>query len=243
MIKYVLYDDNPETFTPTSKSINKIMMKYECDYRIEKFEKYSKELEEIINQKDVLKIYLLDIEVPKVDGMNLASKIRENDWNSIIIFLTAHEDFRLNAFSERLMILDYICKKEKYQEQLEKCLNIAMEALEQNTKILKYKFNSVSYRIPLNEILYVTKVPLNKKCRIFTIGGEKYEIGGNIEKVCNKLGKGFKQSNKSCIVNIENIKTIDTCNNIITFINGKSIDSLSTRMKKGFEEYVMNYKS
>ena len=242
MIKFILYDDEEETFTKTSSIINKIMMKYECDYRIEKFTKYDYNLEKFMKHDDSQKIYLLDIEVPRVTGLDLATKIRKHDWNSIIIFLTAYEQYKKNVFSERLMIFDYICKDAKYEKQLEECIKTSIVALEKNNRLLKYKFNSITYRIPINEILYIVKVPFNKKCTIYTIKNERYEIGGTIEKVKQKLGKEFKQSHKSCIVNVENIKLIDSCSNIITFKNGKTIDLLSTRMRKSFEDYVLNYK-
>lgn len=243
MIKFVLYDDKEETFKKTSSIINTTMMKYECDYRIEKFTKYDCDLEKFMRYDNSQKVYLLDVEVPKVTGLDLAAKIRKDDWNSIIIFLTAYEQYRKNVFSERLMILDYVCKKNGYQEQLEKCIKTSITVLNKNDRLLKYKFNSITYRIPINEILYIVKVPLNKKCAIHTIKNEKYEIAGTIEKVKKQLGKEFKQSHKSCLVNVENVKLVDSCSNIITFKNGKTIDLLSTRMRKNFEEYVLNYKS
>lgn len=242
MIKFVLYDNEEETFETTSKIINNSMMEFDCDYRIEKFTGYNKKLEELISKDDTAKIYILDIEVPGVNGMTLASKIRKHDWNSIIIFLTIHEDYKINALVERLMMLDYVCKKEHFNEQLNKSIKTAIKVLGKNEKLLRYKFNSITHRIAINQILYITKVPLNKKCYIHTLNNEKFEIGGTIGKVKQQLGKEFKQSHKSCLVNVENVKLVDACNNIIVFKNGKSIDLLSTRMRKEFEEYVLNYK-
>ena len=242
MIKFIVYDDKKENIEQTTKIINNSMMESEYDYRIEKFQNYNQHLENIISKDNSTKIYILDIEVPEMDGISLASKIREHDWNSIIIFLTIHDEYVLNALMERLMMLDYICKKNNYKSQLNKTIKKAIEVLDKNKKIISYKFNSITYRIAINQILCITKVPLSKKCNIHTINNEKYEIGGSIDKIINMLGKEFKQSHKSCIVNIENVKLVDSCNNIIIFKNGKSIDLLSTRMKKEFEEYVMNYK-
>ena len=161
----------------------------------------------------------------------------------MIIFLTAYENYRKDAFSERLMILDYICKKNNYQKQLQECIKTSIIAFDKNQRLLKYKFNSITYRIPINEILYIMKVPFNKKCTIHTIKNDKYEIAGSIEKIKKELGDEFEQSHKSCLVNVENIKLIDSCSNVITFKNGKTIDLLSTRMRKKFEDYVLNYKN
>lgn len=242
MIKFVIYDDKKENIEATSNIINNTMMESDCDYRIEKYTAYNSKLESTIKDDKGAKIYLIDIEVPEVDGITLASRIRKYDWNSIIIFLTVHEEYVMEALLERLMMLDYICKKGNYKSQISKNIKTAIRILDKNEKLLRYKFNSITHRIAIKQILYITKVPFSKKCYIHTINNEKYEIGGSIDKVKRLLGKEFKQSHKSCIVNVENVKLVDTCNNIIVFKNGKSIDLLSNRMRKEFEEYVLNYK-
>ena len=206
MIKFVIYDDKEENLEETAKIINNSMMEYECDYRIEKFSSYNSKLEKIITKEDIAKIYLIDIEVPGIDGLTLAAKIREHDWNSIIIFLTIHEEYVIDALTERLMMLDYICKQKEYKKQLGKSIKTAIKVLGRNEKLLRYKFNSITHRIPIVQILYITKVPLSKKCYIHTINNEKYEIAGTIEKIKQQLGKEFKQSHKSCLVNVENVK-------------------------------------
>lgn len=243
MIKFILYDDREETFRRTSNIINRFMMNHDVEYRIEKFSRYDVDLENLIKNDKSEKIFLLDVEVPNVNGISLAAKIRKYDWNSIILFLTSHERYRNTAFAERLMILDYVCKKmNNYQELLKECLETALTALDKNRNMLIYKFNSLTYRIPVDEILYIVKIPLNKKCMIHTVNGEKYEIAGNIPQVLEKMGPKFRQCHKSCIANVKNVRIVDSANCIITFKNGKSINMLSVRMRKGFEDYVLNYK-
>lgn len=242
MIKFVLYDDKKENIKKTAEIINNSMMEFDCDYRIDKFTNYNEKLENLITKDHNPKIYLLDIEVPGINGLTLASKIRKQDWNSIIIFLTVHKEYVVDALTERLMMLDYICKNNNYKEQLNKTIRTAIKVIDKNEKLLKYKFNSITHRIAISQILYITKVPFSKKCYIYTVNNEKYEIAGSIEKVKKLLGKEFKQSHKSCLVNVENVKLVDSCNNIIIFKNGQSIDLLSNRMRKEFEEYVLNYK-
>ncbi len=242
MIKFILYDDQKETLKKTSAIIHRLMMKYDFDYRVEQFTNYNKDLEQIIKTKDCLKVYLLDIEVPNVNGVSLASKIRKYDWNSVIIFLTAHDKYKASIFEGRLMVLDYINKIYKYPKRLEETLKLSVKMLKKSSNTLVYKFNSIVYRLPIDDILYIVKVPENKKCEIHTISGNIYEIGGSISKLCKTLKRNFRQSHKSCIVNADNIKTIDSSNNVITFKNGKSIYLLSNRMKKNFKEFILNYK-
>ena len=239
MIKFILYDDHVETFQRTSNIINKSIVNYNCNYRIEKYSKYDKDLEKTITSGGCQKIYLLDVEVPKVNGISLAAKIRKKDWNSIIIFLSSYEKYRMSAFAERLMILDYVCKVGDYQKRLDETIKIAMDAINKNNNNLTYKFNSITHHIPIHDILYIVKVPANKKCIIHTINGSKYEIGGSVTKLSNNLKDNFKQSHKSCIVNIDNIKTVDSVNNIITFKNGKSTNLLSNRMRRNFEKSIL----
>ena len=51
---------------------------------------------------------LLDIELPDMQGIDLAEKLRIINPDLYIVFITAHEDYSLDAF--RLYAYDYILK-------------------------------------------------------------------------------------------------------------------------------------
>ena len=54
--------------------------------------------EELLNSKLDFNIIFLDIEMTGLDGINTAFKLRENNYDGIIIFLTSHTEFMPDAF-------------------------------------------------------------------------------------------------------------------------------------------------
>ena len=91
MLRFIICEDNKEHLDRLCNIINKVMMPYNFEYKINKFTQYNKEVEEIINNKTDIKVYLLDIELPVISGLEIASEIRENDLESIIIFILGRQ--------------------------------------------------------------------------------------------------------------------------------------------------------
>jgi len=238
MLKIIVYEDNPVCLEKAISAVHKAMGPYNVDYRIGKYLNYNEELEKEVADEIHKKIYILDIELPEVSGLELAEKIRENDWNSIIIFVTSHPECKDDIFYSRLMALDYISKYSSYDKRLQQSIEKAVKILDKK-RVLSYKFNHILYRIELDDILYIEKIQNTKKCMIYTESGNEYEISGTMKEILEKLDESFVLSHKSCIINLNKIKTADIQNGYISLINGEVIDKLSFRQKRGFEKSIL----
>ena len=219
MIKFIICEDNLDTLERTSQTVTKSMMKYDMEYKVYKFPKYTNELSKLINETGDVKIYILDVELPGISGLEIASEIREDDDDSIIIFATAHPDYRDDIFYSRLSAIDYIPKQQLYQERLQNTIEYVIDK--------KYKNKSISIiskhnhcKILYKEINYIEKCQMQNKCIIHLVDGETKEVTTSIAKMKEQLGNTFFQTHKSCLVNLKNIKNIDYSNCIITFQNG-----------------------
>ena len=238
MLRFITVDDNKEALEKTVLAIRTIMMPYDYDYKINKYTRYNEELERIIKDPGEQKVYILDIEMPKVSGLEIASEIRENgDWESMIIFISVHPECKDDIFFSRLMALDFISKFSNYEKRLEESLNKILEIYNVNT-ILNFTYDYVTYRVPTNKILYIEKVTGEKKCIIVSEDGKKYEVITTLKQLQKKLTPEFYQSHKSCIVNTKKISEVDYIDNTITFYNEEKTNLLSERCKKGIKEYV-----
>ena len=240
MLKFIVCEDNPNHLNEITISLNKVMMNYNFDYKIYKFSGYNKELKRLINDSSDQKIYILDVELPEASGLEIASEIRETDWNSIIVFLTAHNEFKDDIFYSRLLALDYIPKNRLSYYRLNDTINVILNKISEN-QFFTFKYKRNTYRIKYSDILYIEKIPDKRLCLIITESKEEYKIYDTINHIKTELGKEFYKSHKACIVNVTKIKHIDTINNIITFKNGDKTDLLSNRNRKGIKEYVRNY--
>lgn len=239
MLRFIICEDNKEHLDRLCNIINKVMMPYNFEYKINKFTQYNKEVEEIINNKTDIKVYLLDIELPVISGLEIASEIRENDLESIIIFITAHNEFKNDIFYSRLLATDYISKNTLWTDRFEDSMNYIVNILEKR-QMLVFDYNHNTYRIPYNAINYIEKIQDNQKCTIYTESGETFDIKDTVTGLVEKLGPNFFKSHKSCIINLDKVKIIDYTNNKIVFQNNEFIYLLSNRMKKALKDYVTN---
>lgn len=238
MLRFITCDDKKEDLERTVLAIRKVMMPYDYDYKIDKFTRYDEEFEKLVKSKGDQKIYILDIELPKVSGLEIASEIRESgDWESMIVFVSVHPECKDDIFFSRLMALDFISKFSNYEKRLEETLRKILEIYEINT-VLNFSFDYITYRVPANKILYIEKVTGDKKCVIVSEDGKKYEVISTLKQLLRKLNSDFYQSHKSCLVNTKKIKQVDYIDNSITFINDETTKLLSERCKKGLKEYV-----
>ena len=236
MLKFILYEDDKKYMESNSEIINKVMINHNFDYRIIKCSTFDKKKKkEILANDDDERIYILDIEAPKTSGLEIAAKIRERNWRDIIIFVTNYSKYKNDVFLSRLMVLDYVEKSFNYKDRFLETISVAISAVGKND-LLTYTLKHVVYRIPISNINYIEKATLGKKSYISTTSGEEYEMISTMNDLQEKLGNNFFRSHKSCLVNLNNIKSINYVENTITFLNGDTIDLLSVRCKKGLKK-------
>ena len=137
MLKFIVCEDDAEELNIAVQTITKSMMKYaDIEYKVEKFQRYNEKLEKIINEPFDTKIYLLDIELPVVGGLEIASEIREIDDKSYIIFVTSHPECKNDIFFSRLEAIDYISKQYRYQERVEEISRWRTVAADWNESVI-----------------------------------------------------------------------------------------------------------
>ena len=87
-----------------------------------------------IYEKEKIQIAILDIEMPGINGIQAAEKIREKDKNCCIIFLTAYDEFSYAKKAITVRALDYILKpwdEKELMRVLEEAMRLAGEKEEQ----------------------------------------------------------------------------------------------------------------
>ncbi len=143
-------------------------------------------------------ILLLDIEMGKINGVELAKEIRKKDEAVQIIFITGFPDFMAEGFE--VSALHYLMKPVK-EEKLFEVLTKAVAKIShketpiiiENTKILP------------SEIYYVESI--GHKSKIVT-KTETIEAKIPLNKLEEMLGTGFVKVHRSYLVGINFIKTI-----------------------------------
>lgn len=176
--------------------------------------------------------------MPNVSGLEIATEIRNNgDWESMIIFVSAHPECRDDIIFYRIMALDFISKFYEYEKRLEESLIKVLEIYDKKM-VLIFTYDYTTYRIPASKILYIEKVTDEHKCIIATENGKKYEVTSTLKAITDQLNDNFYQTHKKCVVNIKNIHDVDYITNTITFNNKMQTKLLSDRSRKGLKKYI-----
>ena len=240
MITFIVYEDNDIMSKNYVRIIKKFMFNKHINYKVLIFNKFDSSMIDLIkNNTDSRKVYLLDIEVPKMDGIDLAREIRNSgDWNSQIMIITADDKKDYFLLTNRLMLLNFILKSD-----LEKELLLSLDTVYKiffNDGVLSFKYNGEIFNILYNDIYYIEK-NINDNSSTVVTKDSKYTIRNSINALLKELGDDnrFFKSHRSCIINMNNVLGYDINNNIIKFSN-REINLVARNKKKEFKRKLLN---
>ena len=230
MINFIVVDDNHEIIKIVENIITKYMMNESIEYKINTFDDYDHKFNKVMNSKMPNKIYILDIETKSASGIDIARQIRKNDIDSVIIFVTAHEELGSVIIKESLMVLTFICKFDDFENKLRNAVDNSLKIVGNKKTIRFNDYNSI-YTIPIKDILYITRDSIERKSIIktdYTI----YKVSKPLVELKKLSGGELIQTHRACLVNKKRISKIDKTKRIITFDDGSIIDLLSENYKK-----------
>lgn len=146
-----------------------------------------------INHYDAV---LLDIEMPKEDGIFYAKRIRELSYDIPIIFITWHSTYEHESFQVHPFMFIY---KENFSKEIITCIHELKIRKERIEKVFIYK----DVKIRLCNILYF-KTEKND-CYIITNNQRPISMRISLEKIELMHLSGFVRINKSVIMNMQKI--------------------------------------
>ena len=238
MINFIICDDEKAITDVVKNIITKVMIKNNYEYKTHVFNSYNKEFNNIINSNLENKIYILDIEVGKISGIDIAKKIRNKDWNSTVLILSAHFELETLAYKSKILLFDFISKFDLYDKEIYSTINLCVNNIINSDKLV-IKSSGKLEQIEYDDILFITYDSYKRKSIIITKQSE-YKTGVSLKNMKDRVKGSFVYTHKSCIVNTKNIKTIDLKNKLIIFKNDKATDLLSRKYIKDVIEYVNN---
>ena len=230
MVNIIICDDNDKDRNNIEKMAKNFMERKKLEYSIYSFEDYNKKFYNISETKIPFKIYLLDIETPSRSGIDVAREIRRKDVDSVIIFLTAHEELGNIVLKNDLMFLSFINKFDDLENRLNKSLEKSLNLLRTKNTI-RFNDRNVLYTININDILYITKDSFERKTIIKTDYTE-FKVNKTLSQIIDMLDERFVQTHRACYINEDRKVKVDRAHRIITFDNGETTDLLSDKYKK-----------
>lgn len=230
MINFVVVEDNKINNKCICDSIMSKMMGNKIEFKIRSFYDINDQLLNYVSNNRDDNIFILDLELPNGDGIDIARMIRNkyNNWISPIIIITAHSSKCFEVYKQRLQILDFIDKKDDIDKNLIENINIYLKMLDKS-KVYRYVYRNVEYTIPFSQIDYIQRD--GRKTKIVTKDNLYYQ-NLSVNEIKKYLPSNFVISTKGTLININNVKKIDWNNCLAYFKDGKYDYIVSKSHKK-----------
>ncbi len=185
---------------------------------------------------------ILDVEMPHMTGIECARAIQDQNPRTLIIFITAHEQYMSDAFS--VYAFDYLLKPFR-SERAEETLRLArmrlnapvpseappvpaIKAASAPTRLMLRHRDGVSF-IDLDSLLLVQRE--DRATVLYTVDDQRYVTSDTMGELAERLPEGtFFRTHKSYIVNLNHIDSISPYGRwtYIVKLRGTARDALIT---------------
>lgn len=231
MLNFVLCDDNINILNKLDSMLVSLFLKHDFDATVGfKSDKVEAILSYVKSNK--VNVLILDINLhSSITGLELAETVRKTNKSVYIVFTTGHLEYALIAY--KVKTFDYIPKPLTI-ERLEETLLRLYNDMSNNPK--KYLVLNSKIVISQEDILYIKKDGM--KLVIYTTI-KQYESYMSFAKIMDCLPENFVRCHKSYIVNVDNIKNVETMSNIIKFDSAECY--IGPKYKNNFMEVLNNY--
>ncbi len=194
------------------------------------------DLLEHLSEKGGFDLYLLDILMPHLKGVELARRIRERNEAAEILFLTSSPEYALDAFD--VAACGYLLKpvdKEKFDKTL---LAAAYRLTQPENPYLLLKTREGMRKILFRELVMVESFNHNRVCTL--TDGAKAVTADTLASLMERLSDDprFFSPHRAYIINMEHIAALNAAHVILS--NGAQIPVARTSCAALKQAYV-NY--
>lgn len=212
-MRIAVCDDNP-------KELERIKG---CFYRIQGYDLVCSYFDSTSTVMEILKtenspydLYILDIEMPGMNGLKLAKSIREKDSRALFVFLTSYTRYMKDVFD--VVTFDFI-EKPISDEKLLQILERAATYLNITSQHFSFGYRASRYSLKYDRILYIEKK--GRQALIHTFE-DVYKTNMTLEEIWKQLNpKSFVHIHSSYIINLYNLDRKD--NEIAIMRNGEKL--------------------
>ncbi len=221
MLRLGICDDDSKFLDLLKIYLNEYLTNREFEYKIN----FYSNPKDMIEENFVFDILILDIEMPYLNGIQLAKKVKEKNKNVTLIFITHHDDYLDAAFD--LKAFRYL-KKPVEKERLYKSLDMALERVKKVKKKVIVKYKNSENIIDAEKIIYVETA--NRGLKLITTDGEM-RVVDTIKNFKNKVySDTFIQIHGSYIVNLNYVSDYNE-NTVFLKHNNRIYETYVSRRK------------
>lgn len=148
-------------------------------------------------------IILLDIEMPGMDGVTMAKRLREKNSTAVIVFITGYSDYIAEGYD--VSALHYLMKPvdpDRFMEVLDR----AVERLRREERLLTVKTADEIVRLPMGSVLFLEAA--RNYVTIHTEDRGEFVVRHKLGDFESKLDRRFLRVGRSYIVNLTKLYRI-----------------------------------
>lgn len=203
MLKIAIVDDNKDSTEIITGIVKETFEEDEEVIILNSFSRSENVCYEAQDRK-TYDVYLLDIEMPGITGMELARIIHEEDMEAMIIFITSHPEFAMDGYE--VNAYRYILKSQ-ISEKLPKALrDVSKEIREGKNSFYYIQTNSRYERVYYKDILYMKK---DEKNTVFVTKDGDKQVRKSMRQVFEEMNRPeFVYIDRGVIVNIIHITEV-----------------------------------
>jgi Response regulator of the LytR/AlgR family len=189
------------------------------------------------SEEKYIDLVLLDIQMGKENGVELAKRIRKTDEAMQIVFITAITEYIAEGYE--VEALHYLVKPID-KVQLFKCLDKALLREKGAGRKLLLETKQGLIRIAVKDIWYVEA--FGHQCMIYT-KNEEHEVKESIGNMESKLAEGeasFIKCHRSYLINLKHVLKIEKESVIMD--DGRNIPMSRNSYKKVVQSFISFYR-
>ena len=212
-MRIAVCDDNPKELERIKGCFCRIQgYDLVCSY----FDSTSTVMEILKTENSPYDLYILDIEMPGMNGLKLAKSIREKDSRALFVFLTSYTRYMKDVFD--VVTFDFI-EKPISDEKLLQILERAATYLNITSQHFSFGYRASRYSLKYDRSLYIEKK--GRQALIHTFE-DVYKTNMTLEEIWKQLNpKSFVHIHSSYIINLYNLDRKD--NEIAIMRNGEKL--------------------
>lgn len=227
MFSVIICEDDPQQQIRIEKIIKDTILIEDLDMKISLIsDNPNSVLEFLKRNRDLNVLFFLDVDLNhEINGIELASKIREIDDQSKIVFVTTHDELSYLTFKYKVEALDYIIKDdiEGFDGRIKECMITAVNRYLQDNnskkKKLKVKIGDKVRSFYYDDIMFFESSTTPHKI-ILHLDNSQFEYYASIKEISD-LDDSFFRCHRSYVVNKDNIESVDVATREITMKNGE----------------------
>ncbi|RKI39314.1 DNA-binding response regulator [bacterium D16-51] len=235
MFSVAICDDEPYFREQMKEMLLQYMQDSGIYYKIDLFQSGT-ELIKLGIELNQYNIIFLDINMDEMDGILTAKKIREQNSEIFLVFVTAFVNYSLEGY--KVDAVRYLLKNNvNMQESIAECMDAIYKKINYEVIWKEFVFNEGKKRISLDCLLYIESRLHKLELHVMEDRMITYTIYDTLNNMENYIGsKKFIRLHQSFLVNMKYIKSVSQYEAVLH--SGKSFPIPKARYKKVWDTYL-----